>query len=62
LLSPKRYVFATLPNGEKKKIRRFRSEQDAESWVRYRAPEWVQQHRKELGLDATTGDEGENAP
>jgi len=50
LLSRRHYVFATLPSGEQIKIRRFHSEEDAESWLRYRASEWIGKHSKELGL------------
>ena len=49
------YVFATLPDGQQKKIRRFASEREAAGWVQNRAAEWIAQHRKELRLDGEPG-------
>ncbi len=57
LLSQDRYVFVTLPGGRQRKVGRFRSQLDAESWVQFRSPEWVAQHQKEFGLDIGAGKE-----
>jgi hypothetical protein len=50
LLSKRYYVFVRLPDGTSRKVARFSSISDAESWVEFRAQGWLARHQQELGL------------
>jgi len=48
------YVFVSLPNGEKRKVARFPSVQEAENWMEFRSQTWLDRHGAELGLKPPT--------
>jgi hypothetical protein len=48
------YVYVRLPNGEKRKVARFPSAQEAEYWMEFRSQSWLDRHHMELGLTPPT--------
>lgn len=53
-LSSRWYVFVNLPGGEKRKVARFSSAEEAESWMEFRSRSWIDRHLADLESTPTT--------